>query len=712
MRIYEMTATFGKLEGETLTLKPGLNIIEAPNEWGKSTWCAFLLAMLYGVDTRSKTTKTALADKEHYLPWSGKPMSGRMRIRWQGRDITVERSTKGRVPMGEFSAYETESGLQVPQLTAENCGEMLLGTEQSVFRRAGFVRLADLPVTRDDALYRRLNALVTTGDESDDGQQLARALKDLKNQCRYNKSGMLPKAEGELRQTEDALRELRDLRDQSELLWKQEEALMRQEEALQNHVVCLKNQRAGEDSVRVQEAKKDLDASEENLQRLQAICNELPSPEEAQEKQKQILELSGKWDQLLRDQQEVPQLAPPPETPKVFAGLSPRQARDMVQTDRAAEEKLRLPLSAAWIAGAAAFISAALLLFVKDLAIPGILSLGAVGGLLAWGLIQKAGRKARLKELADKYGDPNPDVWQDTADRYFLNAQNYGREVTKIKKAREAFNVRVEQLREEKKTLCGEKTLKEVTEVWQEVSRYWQSYWQAQKEHRQQKDHLEALQSMANQEQAPAQQDELTGSEEETLEKLQETRSRRQELLGKIGQYQGRMEALGTEDALIKKQIGLRERIRKLEEFQEAVVIAQTNLEAAALELQRRFAPKITSRARELMGRMTGGRYEKLTMDENFSLNTGAEQENTLHSALWRSEGTMDQMYLSLRLAVSEALTPEAPLVLDDALVRFDSQRLQRTLEILKEEGEEKQVILFTCQDREGKLLPEAVIRK
>ena len=37
MRIYETTATFGKLEHETLKLQPGMNIIHAPNEWGKST---------------------------------------------------------------------------------------------------------------------------------------------------------------------------------------------------------------------------------------------------------------------------------------------------------------------------------------------------------------------------------------------------------------------------------------------------------------------------------------------------------------------------------------------------------------------------------------------------------------------------------------------------------------------------------------------------
>ena len=83
MRILSMTATFGKLEHETLTLTPGLNIITAPNEWGKSTWCAFLVAMLYGIDTRAKSTKTTLADKEHYAPWSGSPMSGSIRLLWQ-----------------------------------------------------------------------------------------------------------------------------------------------------------------------------------------------------------------------------------------------------------------------------------------------------------------------------------------------------------------------------------------------------------------------------------------------------------------------------------------------------------------------------------------------------------------------------------------------------------------------------------------------------
>ena len=101
--------------------------------------------MLYGLDTRAKSTKTALADKERYQPWSGTPMAGRLEIIWQGREITIERRTRGRIPLGEFKAYETASGLSVPELTAANCGQLLLGVEQSVFRRAGFIRFSPPP---------------------------------------------------------------------------------------------------------------------------------------------------------------------------------------------------------------------------------------------------------------------------------------------------------------------------------------------------------------------------------------------------------------------------------------------------------------------------------------------------------------------------------------------------------------------------------------
>ena len=147
------------------------------------------------------------------------------------------------------------------------------------------------------------------------------------------------------------------------------------------------------------------------------------------------------------------------------------------------------------------------------------------------------------------------------------------------------------------------------------------------------------------------------------------------------------------------------ERPEKLEDTYAALEIALTALENATQELQRRFAPRISQRAQELLSRMTQGRYSRLILDSNFTVHTATTQEVATQTPLWRSDGTADQLYLALRLAVAEELTPNAPLVLDDALVRFDDTRLAAALNILKETANEKQVILFTCQSREKSLM-------
>ena len=167
------------------------------------------------------------------------------------------------------------------------------------------------------------------------------------------------------------------------------------------------------------------------------------------------------------------------------------------------------------------------------------------------------------------------------------------------------------------------------------------------------------------------------------------------------------MEALGNPEVLKQQLEKMNGRIAELERIYQATVLALQTLETARQELQRRFAPRISQRAQELFAQLTAGRYQRLSLGEDFSLGTATEGEDTLHSALWRSDGTADQLYLALRMAVAEELTPQAPLVLDDAFVRFDDDRLKEILKLLKQSGEEKQVILFTCQSRERKIMEE-----
>ena len=118
MLIHRMSANFGKLQGETLELKEGLNILQAPNETGKSTWCAFLVAMLYGINSRERDRAGFIAEKNRYAPWSGGTMLGRLDCNVDGEDISLLRATKRpTAPMAEFRALYTGTGTIIPELT-------------------------------------------------------------------------------------------------------------------------------------------------------------------------------------------------------------------------------------------------------------------------------------------------------------------------------------------------------------------------------------------------------------------------------------------------------------------------------------------------------------------------------------------------------------------------------------------------------------------
>ncbi|MFQ7452322.1 MAG: AAA family ATPase [Flavonifractor plautii] len=122
MKILKMRATFGKLQSAELALGEGLNVIEAPNEGGKSTWSAFLRAMLYGINTKERDRQGYLAEKNRYQPWSGAAMEGSVELLWQGRSVTLRRGPKGSTPFGRFEAVYTGTAELVPGLTGDNAG--------------------------------------------------------------------------------------------------------------------------------------------------------------------------------------------------------------------------------------------------------------------------------------------------------------------------------------------------------------------------------------------------------------------------------------------------------------------------------------------------------------------------------------------------------------------------------------------------------------
>ena len=716
MTIYSMTATFGKLQNSTLTLKPGLNIIEAPNEWGKSTWCAFLTAMLYGIDSRvHSSTKAGLADKTRFEPWSGQPMSGRIELCWNGRDITIERTGTRRGQFRQFRAFETATGLPVPELTAENCGQMLLGVEKEVFQRAGFIRLSDMPVTQNEALRRRLNALVTTGDESGSAETLSAKLAKLKNTCQVgSKTGLLPRAEAEAKALTEDLARLRQLRVQHDQLQARQQELQQHLMKLRHHRVVLQYRASLQNQQRLADAHRQEAETLAALQDLEAACQSLPSREAARQTLTKLEELQDRQQALYLEMQMLPAAPELPQPPGALSGIQPEALEEKLQADLQTRQQTLAQLKKhpfpLWIPAILLLLGGGALALWQ--LIPGLILAGIGAAVTLTALIlrhrflrRKKALRADLALLEKCYGSSDPSQWKKTVSAYLAEYRAGAQDLARRNGALEELLQQQKELDSQMQALCGTENRDTLAASVRHAIAQWDALGDARREHLRAVGYVQSLLAVTGAVSAPSQPDDLTYSEADTDALISDCETRLRQLQQELGRCMGQMDGLGQEAELSTQLEALQSRVRQLRLTLNAITLAQNTLAAATAQLQSRFAPRIAKRARELFSAMTGSRYDRLSFNQDLTLDVGAQGEDILRSSLWRSDGTVDQLYLALRLAVAEALTPNAPLVLDDALVRFDDTRLKAALDILQAEAQRRQILLFTCQSRENTFL-------
>ena len=270
MKLRKLTATFGCLDGATLTFGPGLTLIGAPNGSGKSTWCAFLRVMLYGLDTRQRDRKGAPADKNRYRPWNGKPMEGLLECEHQGAVILLRRTSAGGVPMGDFSAVYQATGLPVPGLTADNAGEVLTGLSREVFDRSVFLRQTALAVTQSQDLEKRITDLVSSGEEDVSWSEANDRLKAWLHRRRFHKSGRIPLLEAEAAQLRQTVAQTAALRQDLAQQQARAATLRRQADHWDKRLSAETDKFQTVSQQRYAQAAAELDAAQLHLQTLQA----------------------------------------------------------------------------------------------------------------------------------------------------------------------------------------------------------------------------------------------------------------------------------------------------------------------------------------------------------------------------------------------------------------------------------------------------------
>ena len=158
--------------------------------------------------------------------------------------------------------------------------------------------------------------------------------------------------------------------------------------------------------------------------------------------------------------------------------------------------------------------------------------------------------------------------------------------------------------------------------------------------------------------------------------------------------------ALGDPDALSAQLQALEDTRTALQKRERALTLAMDALATAAQTLTEAYGPRLTAPAGRYLAALTGGQFDGLVLQDGQVL-TARECLSGLQRPLEQlSRGTADQVWLSLRLALTGLLLPPAaPLILDDALLTFDSGRTAAALEQLRREG--RQILLFSCRKLE-----------
>lgn len=150
---------------------------------------------------------------------------------------------------------------------------------------------------------------------------------------------------------------------------------------------------------------------------------------------------------------------------------------------------------------------------------------------------------------------------------------------------------------------------------------------------------------------------------------------------------------------------GAEEEKEELMHLSRSYNIAKDCMMRAYEQMKENISPRFTQNLCDIISKVSDGRYKNVVLTDDEGLNV--EIQNGSYVPAYRlSTGTIDQMYLSLRLSALNELSGESlPIILDEAFAYFDDERLANVLKYLKTNFESNQIILFTCSKREIELL-------
>lgn len=708
---------FGKLKNTVVDCFDGINLLEAPNESGKTTLAAFVKFVFYGF-AGVKVHSVIGNEKKLFTPWDGDMCSGAVIVSCDGVDFRVERTF---FATGKEQIYVTDRATGKQHFHGEVPGEVFFGVSEEVFSRTLFFRQLTLPAEKDETLAEQLKNIAISASEQVNSEKALDRLKTAKNELRSRTgNGILPKAERIRNQLESDITEAMECAREIEGVFSDESNAKRISEDADKKLKALFSERRGIEKYDAfcrlntlrslaqaeREAKKEFeDASrgfgsgdENAMSRLFAVNSDYNAEKKQCDSAKEALEQAAS--ELRQAQEEMP--------------FDENDARDAEARIKGAKKTARFFV----ILSAVLFFAGAAVKFGFDNGF-GLVLMGLTAVTLACAAVFFAKPSGIAKELGVESASQLETALQSFSQNSIRLEQcqkrhgeleaRYVGSCARLAELKESLDRGIGEFIAVSDELGYDEQLSDILKRSArngELKAHWISSKEALEKAMEGVD-IAALSAEAEGASTPKR--DKTRVDQDISFYTQQKRINDEKALS-LSTRRASLEArYGDPAVLVGKKNSALALINEGELRYSALETAMKYITESCDYMKQQVAPRISARADEYFSVATNGKYCDFEVDTKLSMSFGSDFRR---SCDYLSAGTRDTAYLCLRLALADMLFGgnSVPMVLDDAFVRIDSERLVAMMSAVASAAERHQIFIFTHGNREREALSGAGI--
>lgn len=679
---------YGNIENKDINLEEGINIIHGANESGKSTLLNYIISIFYGI-SRNKDGK-ALSDYEKYKPWNSNEFSGRISYKLEnGEKYEIFRDFNKKNPkiyndkLEDISdRFETDkkdgSKFFIEQMGIDK--QMYLSTVVSTQEE---VRLDE---KNQNMLIQKIANLAGTGEDNVSYKKaLIKLQEKIRDEIGTNKTSQKPiniiekeivEINNKIVETEkyrnrkyeiDAekeqiLSELKELEQQKQILQELQNSMKSEEETKNRLEIREKNRK--DNIAKINELTNQKNTINAESERVQSAKNHLQDIIKGHKEN--IEKLNSEIEKIANEKEET-------------------------------QEKEKPSISFIVITVVLAIALICSIILIKNYIVSGILGVAIIANIVFYVINNNKQKvnKAKLREKINQEKQYKREKLENQKQQIIANVNTTEKELEKQEEEEKQVNSELSMLKGQ--IILLEKNNEKITEEIEQDNKAIKEESNKNKQQIIEKYKDKNINDLL-----------YINDYQNYISKIEETiNNNRIRIKGLEIEYNTIVPQLDEMVVLEEKREADKEKLAKLREKESIINIAIENLMDAYEEMKTTITPKFTKNLSESIQKISSNKYNKVTInDENGMIIENNRGEYV--EAIKLSTGTIDQLYLALRLSMIDELSKEnLPIILDESFAYSDNNRLKNMLQYFTSDLNNHQTIIFTCTDREQKMLEE-----